>query len=349
VDVYRIDIPPSTWVSVALDIDGSGAGATDLDLFEVEGPEGLYPNYLDQVNDEGEAFNIIWYSATEASFERLAWYNPTDTTVSHYLAIDGYEGATGTYDLNIRASEWHDSLNCNDVYDDDSESGPCNRIMQFPQANDLDEGYVVSHWAHYSNLRREVAYLVRWAAAETSANFADTNPIGLLDMGQWDGDTPGRMEGQLRHPEGTHVHGNDIDIAYYQTGSDNYGRIVCPSNDGYFCTGEATLLDARRTAFFIAQLMKSPYLRVIGVDPKVASAVKSAAQDLKGEGLLSSSDVSRLNSYMAYGDGWPFHHHHLHFSWAWESGHADRTAPPPEGCQNALIPQHAKTRQRIRE
>jgi hypothetical protein len=21
---------------------------------------------------------------------------------------------------------------------------------------------------------------------------------------------------------------------------------------------------------------------------------------------------------MAYGSGWPFHHHHMHFSWVWE-------------------------------
>jgi hypothetical protein len=168
-------------------------------------------------------------------------------------------------------------------------------------------------------------------------------------MGQWDGDIPGRMEGQLRHPEGTHVNGNDIDIAYYQTGSDNYGRVVCPPNDNYFCTGDPTLLDARRTAYFMIQLMKSPFLRVIGVDPKIATELKAAAQDLKSEGLITSSEVSRLNSYMAYGSGWPFHHHHMHFSWAWESGFADRAAPPPSGCQNALHPSHDKVRTQIRE
>jgi len=189
---------------------------------------------------------------------------------------------------------------------------------------------VVSHSAHYSHLRREVSYLVQYAANETAAMFPGTNPIGLLDMGESDGSTPGTMVGSLRHPQGTHINGNDIDIAYFQTGADNLGRSVCPEN-GSFCTGAPDILDARRSAYFIVKLMESPNLRVIGVDTMIASDLFDAADDLRSEGKITANQRSMMDSYLAYGDGWPFHQHHLHFSWAWESGHSTSDTSN-EGC-----------------
>jgi len=225
--------------------------------------------------------------------------------------------------------DFHEGFDCNEFFERTGQKGPCNEIMGFPQANNLDDGYVVSHEARYSNLRRELIYLVRWAAAETAATFENTNPIGLLDMSQADGDVPGRQDGQLRHPEGTHVNGNDIDIAYYQTGSNNLGRSVCPEN-GYYCTDEPDILDAERSAFFISRLMKTESLRVIGVDTMIYPELIDAAKALKTEGILKSADVQRMKSYLAYGDGWPFHQHHLHFSWDWEDGWYEDSAP--EAC-----------------
>ena len=61
--------------------------------------------------------------------------------------------------------------------------------MQFPNAISADQGYLVTHEQHYSNLRREVAYLVQWATAKVADEFPGTNPLALLDMGQADGDT----------------------------------------------------------------------------------------------------------------------------------------------------------------
>ncbi|MBN93317.1 MAG: hypothetical protein CL928_04490, partial [Deltaproteobacteria bacterium] len=220
-DWYEIIIPAGMWVSVELDIDGTGHNGTDmtdLDLVEADG-----------------AAAPIWWSASEQGYERLAWHNPGSVAISKTLFVYGYNGATADYDIVIRVSEWDDGLDC-DVYypgtSPASETGPCNRIMQFPQAESADQGYYVEHQAHYSNLRREVAYLVRYATAAVEDTFPGTNPLSLMDMGESDGSTPGAMVGQLRHPEGTHVYGNDIDIAYYQTGPDNQGRAVC-DNDGY--------------------------------------------------------------------------------------------------------------------
>jgi len=318
-DWYQINVPAGMWVSVELDIDGSGHNGTDMtdiDLVEADA-----------------AGDPIWWSASEQDYERLAWHNPGTVAISKTLFVYGYNGAVADYDILIRVSEWDEGMDCDTFYpgtSPSSETGQCNRIMQFPQAESDDEGYYVEHQAHYSNLRREVAYLVRYATSAVEDAFPGTNPLSLMDMGERDGSTPGNMVGQLRHPEGTHVYGNDIDIAYYQTGADNQGRAVC-DNDGYNCTAPPNILDAERTAYFLIRLMDSSHVRVIGVDAQIDTAVRAAAAQLQLQGLVTSSEIQRFDWYLASGDGWPFHHHHLHFSWDWEDGYQGREVIP-DGC-----------------
>jgi hypothetical protein len=87
----------------------------------------------------------------------------------------------------------------------------------------------------------------------------------------------------------------------------------------------------------MAVMIRSGNVRVIGVDPEIAEDVFDAADDLRSEGLLTSSDVSNLEAYTAYGDGWPFHQHHMHLSWTWESGHSGLgMVPDLGGCEFAL-------------
>jgi hypothetical protein len=344
-DMYSFEIPAYSWLSLSIEIDGTGSGATDLDLYELVHPDYPIDEDIDFITGAVGSLDILNYSMKSTDFERLAWYNPSSSTRTHHVTVLGYDEAESDYDIRVRTSVWHEERDCDDVFSDDSEDGSCNRIMQFPAAVEKYQGYLVSHEQHYSNLRREVAYLVQWATAEVTAEFPGTNPLGLLDMGQADGDTPGRMDDSLRHPEGTHVNGNDLDIAYYQTGTDNLGREVC-ENDGYNCTGPATLLDAERTAYFIALLTRSPNLRVIGVDTEVAEDVLDAADDLYDSGMLTSTDLSRIGSYMAYDtEGWPFHHHHMHVSWNWEEGHSGLgKGAPSAGCgfeYTAVLPEKA--------
>jgi hypothetical protein len=323
-DYYRIDVPPQRWISVEMTIYGLGNSfdGTDFDMWEVD--------------EDGDR---LWASASDRlKYERLAFYNPTDEPVAHYLLIEGSE-TDGVYDLIVRRTRFHEGVDCDDLLGDedpDDESGPCNRIMQFPQMNDASEGLFVEHPPYWSNLRREIIYLVRYAAQATAAEFSDTNPLATLDMSERDGSTPGTSQGRLRHPEGTHVNGNDIDIAYYQTGENNNGREVC-RNDGYFCTSDPDILDVARTAYFTARLFDNPHVRVIGMDTRVIGMLQDEAWDLVDDGILSERDAQILNGNgIAYGDGWPFHHHHMHFSWTWESGR--ERSVPPEGC---MTEQHA--------
>jgi len=322
IDYYRVDVPAGKWLTVRIDIDGDGAGNDDLDLIEVD--------------SEDEVFQ---QSASSQPYERLGWYNPTDAPSTKILRVEGYNGAGSDYDILVRVATWHyGGRDCDEAYEDEApndDDGPCNRIMQFPQANDPygeEEGYLAYHQPHYSNLRREVAYLVQWASAEVKKQWPDADTLGLFDMSEDDGDTPGRMVGQLRHPEGTHVGGNDIDVSYYYNNGNSLAGYACSNHDAYFCNGPADLLDVEKSTYFLAMLMSSPNVRVIGVDPAVADEVIPMAYELEEDGLIDSSTRSKLTySHLAYGDGWPFHHHHLHFSWLWEEGYEGREAPA-EGC-----------------
>jgi len=179
-----------------------------------------------------------------------------------------------------------------------------------------------------SYIRRDVMQLVQHATSVVACKgdgwAGNGGNLGLGDMSEANGDIPGTSVGQPGHPEGTHVDGHDMDIAYYQVGTvDNKLRAVCEhvtgGQDQYHCTGAPTLLDVWRTALFIGSLHAQSRLRVIGVDGKVGPLVEAAIPQLCDAGWLSGS-VCTQGPKLAYeeeneGFGWyHFHHHHLHVS-----------------------------------
>ncbi len=186
--------------------------------------------------------------------------------------------------------------------------------------------------------------LVRSAIHEVQQKFPGTTPLGLIDMCDKDGITPGFDVGDPRHPESTHDQGGNIDIAYYQTDGNNSAETVCGPNgsdhDGYFCTSVANhIMDVPRTTYYIAKLNSSPRVRVIGVDQLLAPLILDEALAQKNMGWITASEYSNLVNKLAYGDGWPFHHHHLHLSMRWWSQDSPQptsglTPPvnPPVGC-----------------
>jgi hypothetical protein len=191
--------------------------------------------------------------------------------------------------------------------------------------------------------RRDQVMLVKWAAAFVDckgANWGGGNghPLGLGDMSEQNGAIPGTATGQPGHPQGTHVNGSDIDMAYYQnTGPNNYLRAVCDhtqnGQDAYHCVSEPYLLDLWRNALFIGALFDSPMTRVIGVDGKIGALVTEAMQVLCADGWLPESNCSVVANYsLAYeltdgGAGWyAFHHHHMHLS-LWGIGSAMQQTP----------------------
>jgi hypothetical protein len=191
----------------------------------------------------------------------------------------------------------------------------CLDLLAFPQGG-RDDGYRVTHEPRYSYARRDLIQLVRYAARRVLEAFPRTPALGLGDMSQADGATPGTDAGRRRHPATTHEDGNDIDVAYYQQGTDdNALREVCPSNDGYNCTGPASLLEPERTARFLAHLFESPHVRVIGVDTAVSGPVLQVAARLHDAGDIADYVFEKFDTHLAFDrEGWPFHLHHLHLS-----------------------------------
>jgi|GEM_PF-4885105 len=234
-------------------------------------------------------------------------------------------------------------MNC-----DDGGLYACDELIQFVPSEGwgyLDYPLGGETWndQRYSYLRRDLVYLVKYAAAKVACKTSDWDygnfaPLGLGDMSQADGATPGTDVGQLRHPPGTHAGGLDIDTGYYQIYTpDNLLRAIGDQYEGnenqWHLVSEPYLLDVWRTALFIAYLSEHPRLRVIGVDAQAGLILDEALDELV---TLDWIDAGLRNSInLAYefedgGQGWfLFHHHHMHISWLYDvTGTPDTDALP---------------------
>ena len=255
-----------------------------------------------------------------------------------FFQVFGALGAVNVYNLNVALAPYSDGLDCSAEYGSDECLGLVdNQIklyqLPFPDPDDgfVENGYLFGDYSNsnYRWARREVIMYLRYALYEVQQQFPGTNPLGIIDICQRDGLTPGWDIGSLRHPEKTHDQGGNIDVAYYQTGSDNGARIICDdeggSNDGYYCDPSAVdthIVDLHRTAYFIAKLACLPdcnntRFRVAGVDQVIGPLIEEVALQLKNDGIISNDEYNNLCDMLAYGDGWPFHHHHIHLSFKW--------------------------------
>ena len=180
-----------------------------------------------------------------------------------------------------------------------------------------------------SFIRGDVQNAVRYATAKVRCmsqnwTFGNGMELGLGDMSEGNGDIPGTRENSPGHPQGTHVNGHDMDIAYYQlSASDNRLRSVCEhtinGQDQYHCTEPPHDLDVWRNAIFLAAMHDVPNLRVIGVDGQIGPLVESAIDQMCTAGWITgrACTSSRALAYETTdnGYGWyRFHHHHLHIS-----------------------------------
>jgi hypothetical protein len=188
-------------------------------------------------------------------------------------------------------------------------------------------GYYLASPARYSWIRRDIAMLIQYAACEVAVRFPNTAPLGISDLAQMDGLTPGVDNNSPRHPLSTH-RGNDFDVAYYQTDGDNDPHIVCGDgsdtnwngrpgtyNDGYFCTTNDNIVDWERQLWWWVKLAETPLVRVFGIDQTFVNSFVDGIMDLEMRGEVTPAVAQRalMIGYGANG-GWQFHHHHSHHS-----------------------------------
>lgn len=218
-----------------------------------------------------------------------------------------------------------------DAPDDcDGRRGGEQALLHFPPADPADP-YVGARYSfdaedRYLYARRELVMAVRHALHRTNEVFPFDAALGILDASQADGLTPGSDLDDPRHPGSSHSQGGNIDLAYFQAAPDNRSCIVCGDGsvhaDGY-CSKEAVSLhtvDLERDAFFLAMIADfddGRRLRVIGVDKVLQPLLEAELDRLSAEGTITEDLRDRTKGRLASGDGWPYHHHHVHVSFQW--------------------------------
>lgn len=343
-DWFRIVVPAGTIVRVGIELQNS---AGDLDLVAYDHAGRLLGSRL------GDVYPYA-HRGQETNREYYGFYSEHGGA-EYFVRVVGYANAQNRYRLHVDSFPYRDGASCAGqgfTFDECVGQAPGGAGLlpwPFPDPDDsvVGAGYRSETYSNYRFARRELIMLVRHALSRTLSAFPGTAPLSLLDTCQIDGITPGYDVGSPRHPESTHDQGGNIDIAYFQRDGANDGEIICGDGsehaDGY-CSPTAAqkhIVDLERQAFFMAQLFASPRTRVVGVDRVIAPLLADAAAALHAlpEGdprKISSADLAGFEHRMAYGEGWPYHHHHIHLSMQWWAKKATSTAATVEPVRPSI-------------
>ena len=368
------DSSTATLIGVGTETDLS-ISIFDEDWFQIEvqegqiGTLGIEYTYFGLLNNlglwvyDGEE-NLLGYS--QSSRNPLRPFGKAEEYLS-VLSLSGSKDfiyaaggagnrvAVNSYDLTMDLAPYSDGSDCVAHYDLEDCLGRVDgevKLYQFPFPDPDDgfvgDGYMFETYSNYRWARREAIMYLRYALQAVQQQFSGTVPLAIIDISQRDGLTPGMDIGILRHPETSHDQGGNIDVAYYQTGPDNSARVICDgeggSHDGYHCDESSVdthIVDLERTAYFLAKLACMPdcentRLRVVGVDQVIGPLLDKAALELKNSSIISEDEFINIYNRLAYGDGWPYHHHHIHLSFKWwEQAEAKMLMPgdsPETGC-----------------
>jgi len=328
-DWYKVVVPAGKIWRVGIEF-ANGAG--DIDLVAYDGAGALLGSRI------GKQYPYS-YRAQETDIEHYGFYSKNGGETFFVRVVGSGLVVENTYALEIAEFDYLDGSSCTDsgfTFDEcvgQQANGAGLIPFPFPDPGDghIGGGYIWDTFSNYRFARRELVMAIRDAMYEVELAFPETDPLGLIDVCQFDGITPGYDVGEPRHPETTHDQGGNIDIAYYQTDGNNSSEVICGDGsvhaDG-FCSSAAVeqhIVDLPRQAFFMAKLHNNPRLRVVGVDKIIAPLIQEAAEGLNAlpesdPQHITSSELSKFSSKMAYGDGWPYHHHHIHVSFNWWTG-----------------------------
>ncbi|MGK4002183.1 hypothetical protein WMF31_06130 [Sorangium sp. So ce1036] len=324
-DWLRIVVPERTIVRVGVRFPHADG---DLDLVAYDGEGRLLGSRY------GDRYPYA-YRDQETDTEYYGFYSERGGA-EYFLRVIGHAGGQNAYRLDVTSYPYVDGSSCTGAgfsFDEcagrgDGGSG----LLPFPFPDPDDSvvggGYVWETFSNYRFARRELIMLVRDALAATLRAFPGTTPLSLIDVCQIDGTTPGYDVGHPRHPKSTHDQGGNIDIAYFQTDGANNAEIICgdgSKHEDQYCSSAARrshVVDLERQAFFMARLFRSPRTRVVGVDKVIAPFLSQTAAALsrlpKGDPRrITDSELASFSDRMAYGAGWPYHHHHIHLSMDW--------------------------------
>jgi hypothetical protein len=217
-------------------------------------------------------------------------------------------------------------------------------------------------------VRREVLMIIRDAIHAVQQRFPGTTRLGIGDVGLQDGTTP---EG---HPNHTHDYGGNLDISYFikpeatrAWGNMTYRQICCDADKltDWDCVDTNTrsagygtcvagsdkthIVDAPRTALFLAKIAGSGRLRVVGVEAKVKKDIMAALDALVADSTITAAQRSAVSAHVATAEddgSWIWHFNHMHASFWYDEAqlglHARPPAGPWQGMSRAQVLEHAR-------
>ena len=320
-DWYKVTVPAGILTEFKLTFSNA-AGNLDMLVFAEDG-EFIRSRWINY------PYQGLLVADFDVSNEAVTFFSPNQERTYH-LQILGANGATNTYGLVTRHYPYQDGPACTDQFAADECTGMPDGIMklyQFPEPDADDpyggDAYHFETVSSYKWARRETIMLVRHAIHETMAMYPGTDSLGIIDACQEDGVTPGYNIGQPRHCRTCHDEGGNIDLAYYATDGNNMAKTVCGpdgtnvSADGTQCTEAAKtehIVDLERQVYLMAKLFDSGRVRAIGIDPFVAEAVWTKANEMHAAGEISDEGWLGMKSKFGL---WPTHHNHIHVSLDW--------------------------------
>ena len=268
----RVDAAATEHVGFRLDFSPSDA-VVELQVLAWDGQTA---NSLG-VTNEGPGLRVL--AARDPSQSRTFWARA--------------KGNVGTGTLTVTRTP---------VADDPPCAAQCGTLLQLPlpvnaplQGYDMPAGVVYRYQFGRSDVLTAVFYAGQRMA---SLGYA---PFTLKDLSKWDGNKPPGHE--------THTDGYHADISLYDAGGQAVWKVLCAGTSSQ-CTGAPNNFGAPAMALLVGAFFESGIVSSIYLDNVLIAPLRTAADALLVDGLLTSdvhaiihSDALRHVNY---------HHHHIH-------------------------------------
>ncbi|MCS6899204.1 MAG: hypothetical protein RMJ98_03935 [Myxococcales bacterium] len=156
-------------------------------------------------------------------------------------------------------------------------------LIGLPAPGDRSDGYLLERPGRYQFARPDVITALLGAFRDTRARFR-RDPIGVVDLSQWDALRPAMDQNLPRHV--SHEGGRDVDIALPSTEEPSTRRDHCDkliSKDyttGLCRRGTARSVDYLRLAFLLGRLVKTNHIDKIFLDAEFIPPTAAAARRL---------------------------------------------------------------------
>ena len=216
-------------------------------------------------------------------------------------------------------------------------------LLGMPSPLLRDDGYVLERPNRYQFARPDVVAFLRDGFRDTRARFR-RDPIGIVDITQWDGRRPAVDIGKPRHV--SHDGGRDVDIAIPSTEEPSLQRDHCDKQispdprrgDGHFTAvckkGTGRAFDATRLAYLLGKLAARRVLDRVFLDDEFLEPLAKAADRLARHHVITKHAAAALQPEGGVMKHLPWHTDHVHIRFLGPKGRAPVVATAPDAVDD---------------